>query len=240
MPYKNKTVAVVMPAYFAAKTLLACYQALPKEWIDLVILVDDASTDGTVAIARTLPIMVEVHPENRGYGGNQKTCYRLARARGADIVVMIHPDHQYEPSFIPAMIKAIVDDGYQAVFGSRMMAKGGALAGGMPAWKFVSNILLTRIGNLALGTRLTEFHSGLRAYDLSILKTFDIEANSDDFIFDTQIIIQMASRGIRIKEIAIPTRYFPEASQIGLWPSIRYGCGFLKNLFLYRTGWRHY
>ncbi|MEY4745124.1 MAG: hypothetical protein RL272_1069 [Candidatus Parcubacteria bacterium] len=240
MSYKGKRIAVVMPAYNAEKTLVACYDALPKEWADVVILVDDCSKDRTVEVAKTLPIVVHAHPKNRGYGGNQKTCYRLAREQGADIAVMVHPDHQYDPKFIPEMIKAMVDDGYRAVFGSRMMVRKNALAGGMPKWKYVANIGLTDVGNLMLGTKLTEFHSGFRAYDLSLFKGIDLERYSDDFIFDTQIIIGLASRKIPIKEVAITTRYFPEASQIRLGPSIKYGLGILKNLLLYRSGMREY
>jgi glycosyltransferase involved in cell wall biosynthesis len=240
MPYNGKKIAVVMPAYNAAKTLRACFEALPKGWVDDVILVDDRSKDDTVAVANTLPIHVHVHPVNRGYGGNQKTCYRLARERGADVAVMVHPDHQYDPKFIPDMIRGIVDDGHDAVFGSRMMVRGGALAGGMPWWKFIANIALTNVANFTLDTALTEFHSGFRAYDVRVFDEFDIERNSDDFVFDTQIIIQMADREKRIKEIPITTRYFPEASQISLRRSIEYGCGILKHLFLYRTGLRRY
>jgi glycosyltransferase involved in cell wall biosynthesis len=238
--YKGKKIAVVMPAYKAEKTVVATYEALPKDWIDDVILVDDASPDRTVSVARTLPIFVHVHPKNRGYGGNQKTCYRLARERGADIVVMVHPDHQYDPSFIPEMVKLMVDGGARAVFGSRMMIRAGALKGGMPKWKYVANIALTWIGNAALGLTLTEFHSGFRAYETSIFKEIDIEKNSDDFIFDTQIIIQLVDRKIPIREIPISTRYFPEASQISLRRSIEYGFGILKNLFLYKTGLRKF
>lgn len=240
MPYKGKKIAVVMPAYNAEKTLRACYEAVPKDWADAVILVDDASRDKTVEVARTLPITVEVHPKNRGYGGNQKTCYRLALAAGADIAVMVHPDHQYDPTMVPDLVRKMVDGGYHAVFGSRMMVRQNALAGGMPKWKYFFNIMLTKIGNLSLGTKLTEFHSGFRAYDRWVFEQIDIEKNSDDFVFDTQIIIQLASRKIPIAEIPIATRYFDEASQIGLLPSIKYGLGILQNIFLYKTGLRKY
>lgn len=240
MPYKGRKVVVVMPAYNAEKTLVECYEALPKEWVDEVVLVDDRSADRTVEVARTLPITVEVHPKNRGYGGNQKTCYRLAMERGADVAVMVHPDHQYDPKFIPEMIRAMVDGGYPAVFGSRMKVRKNALAGGMPKWKYVCNIALTKIGNVALGTDLTEFHSGFRAYSKEVFDTIDIGRNSDNFVFDTQIIIQLVDKGMRMKEIPISTRYFDEASKIGFWPSVRYGVGILKNLFLYRTGLRKF
>lgn len=240
MPYKGKRIIVVMPAYNAEKTLVECYEALPKDWVDEVILVDDASSDNTVKVARTLPIVVEVHPVNRGYGGNQKTCYRLAVERGADIVVMVHPDHQYDPKFIPEIVRCMVDDGYPAVFGSRMKVRKNALAGGMPWWKFVCNIALTKVGNVALCTNLTEFHSGFRGYDSRVFDAIDIERNSDDFIFDTQIIIQLISKGFPIAEIPITTRYFDTASQIGFVPSVRYGVGILFNLFLYRSGLRRF
>jgi glycosyltransferase involved in cell wall biosynthesis len=240
MPYHGKKVAVVMPAYNAEKTLIECYEAIPKDWVDDIILVDDLSRDRTVEVAKSLPIHVHVHERNRGYGGNQKSCYRIAKERGADIAVMVHPDHQYDPRFIPEMIRMMADDGALAVFGSRMMIRKNALRGGMPRWKYLANIFLTRLGNTALGTALTEFHSGFRAYDTSVFDRIDIERNSDDFVFDTQIIIQLADRGIPIREIPISTRYFDEASQIGLIPSCRYGLGILRNLFLYRTRLRRF
>lgn len=240
MAYKGKRVAVVMPAYKAEKTLLRCYAELPKDLVDDIILVDDASPDRTVEVARTLPIHVHVHEKNLGYGGNQKTCYRLARERGNDIAVMLHPDNQYDPSKVPEMVMAMVDGGHRAVYGSRMMERAGALKGGMPRYKFVANIALTKIANAALGLDLSEMHSGYRAYDLSLFDEIDIGRNSDDFIFDAQIIIQLAKRGVRIREIPIPTRYFDDASQIRLLPSIKYGCGILKHLFLHKTGLRDY
>jgi|SRR6185503_8662946 len=234
MGYKNIRVAVVMPAYNAAKTLRACYDAIPKELVDTIILVDDKSSDETVAIAKTLPMTVHVHEQNLGYGGNQKTCYRLARAAGADIVVMVHPDHQYDPSFVPQIVREIVDGQYDAVFGSRMMIRENARQGGMPGWKYYANIVLTYIGNIFLGTDLTEFHSGFRAYRTNIFDTIDINKNSDNFVFDTEIIIQLTNAQYTIKEIPISTRYFPEASQIGFWPSVRYGLSMLYHLFRYK------
>ena len=229
-----------MPAYNAAKTLVPCFEAVPKDWVDMIILVDDASSDNTVEIARTLPIIVERHASNSGYGGNQKTCYRLARKHGADIAIMVHPDHQYDPGFIPEMIKLIIDEGTPAVFGSRMMNAGGALAGGMPKWKYIVNIILTKIGNLILGTKLTELHSGFRAYRMDIFQKIDIDRNSDDFVFDTQIIIQLVAHKITIREIPITTRYFKESSQVGFAKGIPYGLGILYNLFLYKTGLRKF
>lgn len=209
-------------------------------WFDDVILVDDCSQDRTVEVARTLPIRVQVHSENRGYGGNQKTCYRLARKHGADIAVMIHPDHQYSPEYIPEMVRLIVDGGARAVFGSRMIHPENAWKGGMPWWKFAANKALTWFGNAMLGTELTEFHSGLRAYDMSVFDEFDIEKNSDNFVFDTQIIIQLADRKMKMREIPIQTRYFEDASMIGFWASSRYGLGFLKYCLLYRLGLRKF
>lgn len=238
MAYNNHKIAVVMPAYKAAKTLRACYEAVPKDLVDEIILVDDASPDNTVAVAKSLPIRVHVHKRNLGYGGNQKTCYRLAREAGSDIVVMVHPDHQYDPSFVPQIVQALVDGGYDAVFGSRMMIRENARAGGMPYWKYLSNIMLTKIGNFLLGTDLTEFHSGFRAYRTSVFEKIDISQNSDNFVFDTEIIIQLVDTGLKIKEIPISTRYFPEASQIGFWPSVRYGLSILYHLILYKTGLR--
>jgi glycosyltransferase involved in cell wall biosynthesis len=240
MSYQGKNIIVVMPAYNAAKTLKRTYDDLPKGLVDFVILVDDASRDETVAVARSLGLAVICHEENRGYGGNQKTCYAAAAKAGGDIFVMVHPDHQYDPSFIPQMIEAMVENDCLAVFGSRMISRANALAGGMPYWKFVFNIILTKIGNFFLGTELTEFHSGFRAYDRRVFDLIDIEKNSDDFVFDTQIIIQLVSKKIKIREIPITTRYFKEASQIGLWPSIKYGSGILYNIFLYKSGLRKF
>ncbi|KKS34417.1 MAG: family 2 glycosyl transferase [Parcubacteria group bacterium GW2011_GWC2_42_12] len=223
-----------MPAFNAEKTLEKTYLDLPKGMFDGVILVDDASADKTVQVADRLGLIVVKHDKNRGYGGNQKTCYKTALGIGADIIVMVHPDHQYDPKFIPEMIEAIISGGYSAVFGSRLAVRKNALAGGMPKWKFVFNIILTFIGNFFLGTKLAEFHSGFRAYGKEIFKQIDIERNSDNFVFDTQIIIQLVEKNIAIKEIPITTRYFKGASQIGIWPSVIYGFGILYNIFLYK------
>ncbi len=233
--YKDRKIFVVMPAYNAEKTLGATYRDLPHDLIDEIILVDDCSTDQTVAVAKQLGLRAIVHQRNQGYGGNQKTCYRAARDLGADIIVMVHPDHQYDPKLVPEFVKTMVDEGHLAVFGSRMINKKNALAGGMPKWKFFFNILLTKIANFFLKTDFTELHSGFRAYDKKIFDLIDIEKNSDNFIFDTQIIIQLVAQGVKVKEIPISTRYFPEASQIGIRASIHYGLGILKNLLLYKT-----
>lgn len=236
MAFQARRIAVVMPAYNAAKTLERTYHDVPKDIVDDIILVDDASRDETVAVARALPIHVVVHKENRGYGGNQKTCYREAVARGAEIVVMVHPDHQYDPKAVRQLVETMVANDRLAVFGSRMVRRRDALKGGMPWWKFFFNIVLTKIGNLLLGTRLTEFHSGFRAYDARVFSMVDIEKNSDDFVFDTQIIIQLASQGIAIDEVPIETRYFDEASQISFRRSVVYGWGVLWNSLAYRLG----
>lgn len=236
MAFQDRRIAVVMPAYNAAKTLERTYHDVPKDIVDDVILVDDASRDETVSVARTLPIHVVVHPKNRGYGGNQKTCYREAVARGAEIVVMVHPDHQYDPKAVRQLVETMVANDRLAVFGSRMVRRRDALRGGMPWWKFFFNIVLTKIGNFLLTTRLTEFHSGFRAYDTRVFSLIDIEKNSDDFVFDTQIIIQLANRGIAIDEVPIETRYFDEASQISFRRSVVYGWGVLWNSLAYRLG----
>jgi glycosyltransferase involved in cell wall biosynthesis len=232
---KQKKIFVVMPAYNAAKTLRATYDDLPREFLDGIIFVDDASADDTARIARELGLTVFVHEKNTGYGGNQKTCYREALNAGADIMIMVHPDHQYDPKFIPEIIDLMTRENCPAVFGSRMMNRADALAGGMPRWKFFFNIVLTAIGNFFLGTRLTELHSGFRAYSREVFEQIDIVKNSDGFVFDTQIIIQLVEKKIPIREIPITTRYFPEASQIGWRPSIVYGFSILWNIFLYKT-----
>lgn len=219
-------VTVVMPAYNAARTLEACVADIPRDVVDEIILVDDASTDETVSLAQKLGLEVVVHPENRGYGGNQKTCYRHALARGADIVVMVHPDHQYDPKVIPQLVAPLQEARCDAVFGSRILG-GKAREGGMPWWKYLGNLLLTRIENFFFGLSLTEYHSGLRAYSRRYLEAVPLEKNSDGWVFDSEIIAQGALAGMRIEEIPIATRYFPEASQIGFWPSVGYGLSIL-------------
>lgn len=225
-------VVVVMPAYNAARTLAACVADIPRDWVDEIILVDDASRDETVTLARSLGLTVFRHGTNRGYGGNQKTCYQEALARGADIVVMVHPDHQYDPRIIPELITPLLEQRADAVFGSRMLG-GRAREGGMPWWKHVSNIGLTVVENLVLGLRLTEYHSGFRAYSRRYLEAVPFVRNSDAFVFDSEIIAQGVLAGQRIVEIPIATRYFPEASQIGLWASVRYGLSIFLLLLRY-------
>ena len=239
----EEKIIAILPAYNAAKTLKMTLDAIPRDIVDDVILVDDASKDNTVEVARALGLKTFVHPQNRGYGGNQKTCYREALKLGADIVVMVHPDFQYDPTFIPELVRPIATGEYNAVFGSRMLVRKNALKGGMPYWKFVANIFLTKLANIVLGTCLTEYHSGFRAYSKKVLETLPLDSNSDDFIFDTEIIVQMKIARFRIKEIPISTRYFPEASMIGLWRSTQYGLGILHVLWkyiFYRIGLKDY
>jgi glycosyltransferase involved in cell wall biosynthesis len=229
----NGRVAVVMPAYNAAETLERTYADVPKDHVDDVILVDDASRDRTVEIARRLGLHVVVHPQNRGYGANQKTCYRTALDRGADVVVMVHPDHQYDPRVIPDLLDTLRRTGCDAVFGSRMLG-GRPIQGGMPKWKYLGNILLTAIENATFLIYLTEYHSGFRAYTRRYLETVDFEANSDGFVFDTEIIAQGMAKRLTIREIPIETRYFDEASQIAFGPSVRYGMEILKTMGQYK------
>lgn len=235
---KGKKVIAVLPAYNAAKTLQQTVDAIPADYIDDIILVDDGSRDNTVEIARKLGLHTFVHPQNRGYGGNQKTCYTEALRMGADIVIMIHPDYQYDPRFVPEMLEPLIDGRADAVFGSRMM-KGGALEGGMPLWKHNANILLTALENVALSTYLTEYHSGFRAYSKKYLETIHFELNSDNFVFDTEIIIQGLVNGMKIEEIPITTRYFDEASSINFFHSSIYGLSILWTLLKYRLHHHH-
>ena len=222
-----------MPAYNAENTLERTYRDLPLDWVDDVILVDDASRDRTVEISRRLGLHTIVHPKNRGYGGNQKTCYAEALARGADIVVMVHPDHQYDPKSIPELVGPLLRQECDAVFGSRMLG-GKPLEGGMPKWKYFANIFLTAIANATFYVFLSEYHSGLRAYSRRYLEAVDLSANSDDFVFDTEIIAQGVAKGMRFREIPIATRYFDEASQIGFGRSVVYGLSILRVLFRYK------
>ncbi|MBI2944025.1 MAG: glycosyltransferase family 2 protein [Candidatus Wallbacteria bacterium] len=226
---RTQKVAVIMPAYWAEKTIEATWNAIPKEWVDDIILTDDASGDRTVEISRGLGIHVLVHPVNRGYGGNQKTCYAEALRRGADIVVMVHPDHQYDPQAIPRLILPILDGSADAVFGSRMLGRR-FVEGGMPRWKFVANVLLTAAENVVFNMYLTEYHSGFRAYSRRYLEAIAFEENSDGFVFDTEIIAQGVLKEMRIEEIPITTRYFPEASQIGFGRSCIYGLRILVTM----------
>ncbi len=219
----DQKVIVIMPAYNAAKTLERTYDDLPHDVIDHVILVDDVSQDETVEIARRLGLHVVVHIQNRGYGGNQKTCYIEALKAGADVVVMLHPDYQYDSRRVPDLVAPIVDGRADMVLGSRLLTRGGARAGGMPLWKYMANRFLTIVENAVLGLRLSEAHTGFRAYRRAMLETIPFLLNSDNFVFDTQVIAQAVAFGFRVTEIAVPTRYFPEASSVTFRRSVVYG-----------------
>ena len=233
--YRNRKVVVVMPAYNAAETLRATYEETMEHGIaDLVVIVDDASRDETVAIARTLPhTRVHVHEVNRGYGGNQKTCYRLALEAGADIVIMIHPDYQYTPKLMPAMAALIGGGLYECVLGSRILG-GQALAGGMPLWRYLANRGLTFFENLMTGAKLSEYHTGYRAFSRRLLEQIDFERNSDDFLFDNQLLAQVLWAGHTIAEVSCPTRYQADSSSIGFGASLRYGLGVMGVALSYR------
>ena len=220
----GKKVVVVMPAYNAERTIEKTWrEVLDQEIVDLIIIVDDASEDKTVELARALDqAVVHVHAKNRGYGANQKSCYRLALAHGADIVVMVHPDYQYTPKLIPAMAGLVASGVYPCVLGSRILG-GQALRGGMPLWRYVANRGLTLAGNILLGTKVSEFHTGYRAFARELLEALPLEANSDDFVFDNQILAETIWLGCSIGEVSCPTSYAPDASSINFRRSVRYG-----------------
>lgn len=224
-----------MPAYNAARTLLRTYgEVMAQGIVDRVIVVDDASHDDTTRVARTLvDARVHVHSENRGYGANQKTCYRLALEEGADIIIMVHPDYQYTPKLIPVMAAMIASDLYQVVIGSRILG-GRALQGGMPWWKYVANRGLTLVQNALLGEKVSEYHTGYRAFARSLLERLPLEANSDDFVFDNQMLTQIVWLGSVIAEVSCPTVYTPESSSIDLPRSVRYGLGCLRTALIFR------
>jgi glycosyltransferase involved in cell wall biosynthesis len=229
----SKRIAVVMPAYNAAKTLAATVSAIPPDVVDDLILVDDASQDDTVAVARSVGLDPIVHPKNRGYGGNQKTCYQAALDRGADIVIMLHPDLQYDPRLIPAMASLIALDRYDIVLGTRMSGRG-PLHGGMPLYKFISNRLLTRAENALTGWRLSEYHTGYRAYSRSALEAIPWHRNDEGFLFDNQFLVQAIHLDLDIGEVACPAHYPPDASSIRFWPALEYGLGVLDMAVRYR------
>jgi glycosyltransferase involved in cell wall biosynthesis len=234
MALRDRKVIAVLPAYNAEKTLQATYDDIPKDWVDEILLVDDCSRDRTVELAQALPMRVVVHAKNRGYGGNQKTCYRTAMDEmGGDIMVMVHPDHQYDPKIIPELVAPLQRGDADAVFGSRMLG-GRPIEGGMPKWKYWANLFLTMVENATFYIFLSEYHSGFRAYSRRYLESVNFEANSDNFVFDTEIIAQGVAKGMRIREVPIATRYFDEASQIGFWRSVRYGLGILKTMVFYK------
>ncbi|MBR0568239.1 glycosyltransferase family 2 protein [Azoarcus sp. L1K30] len=222
----GRTVMVVMPAYRAGRTLLATWNAIPHDVVDHVLLVDDASDDDTVSTALELGIRVKLHTRNIGYGGNQKTCYRDALEQGADIIVMLHPDYQYEPRLISAMAGMISSGVYDMVLGSRVLG-GGALKGGMPLWKYIANRCLTAFENILLGAKLSEYHTGYRAYSRQLLAEIDWENNSNDFQFDNELLAQVILGGYRLGEISVPTKYFKDASSINFIRSVRYGIAVL-------------
>jgi glycosyltransferase involved in cell wall biosynthesis len=233
--YRDKKVVVVMPAYNAARTLRQTYDEVRAQGLaDLIILVDDRSRDDTVAVARTLEgVQVHIHEKNLGYGGNQKTCYRLALAAGADIVVMIHPDYQYTPKLLPAMVSMVGNGLHPCVLGSRILG-GYSLRGGMPVWKYVANRFLTLAENILLGEKLSEYHTGYRAFSREVLETLELGSNSDDFVFDNQMLAQIFWHGFTIGEVSCPTKYFAEASSINLRRSIQYGFGCLATGLKFR------
>ena len=232
---KDKKVIVVMPAYNAAQTLRMTYdEVMMHDIVDLVILVDDGSSDDTVAIAKTLPkTMVYTHDRNRGYGANQKSCYRLALEEGGDVIIMVHPDYQYTPKLIPAMASMIESGLYPCVLGSRILG-GYALKGGMPVWKYAANRFLTFVENILLGAKLSEYHTGYRAFSRKLLQQLPLENNSDDFVFDNQMLAQIIWYGNTIAEISCPTKYFAEASSINFTRSVKYGLGCLLTALKFR------
>jgi glycosyltransferase involved in cell wall biosynthesis len=229
---KRPKVVVIMPAYNAAKTLRMTYKALPHDRVDLVLLVDDGSSDKTVDIARQLNLELFIHNRNYGYGGNQKTCYAEALRAHADIVVMVHPDYQYDPTCLPQMIAPIERGEADVVLGSRLMSIS-PVQQGMPWWKYVGNRVLTKAENLAFGLRLSEYHTGYRAFSSEVLETINFQMNSDGFIFDQEVIAQIVDARFRIAEVPVPTRYFPEASSASFIDSSRYGLGILWLMFRY-------
>jgi glycosyltransferase involved in cell wall biosynthesis len=229
----GKKIVVVLPAYNAGKTLDSTYREIPFEVVDDVILVDDGSKDDTAGIAHNLGMKVILHRANRGYGGNQKSCYRAALECGADIIIMLHPDYQYTPKLIPAMAAMIAYGEYDVVLASRILGKG-ALNGGMPLYKYIANRILTLVENILLDEKLSEYHTGYRAFSREVLLNRDFNKYSDDFIFDNQILAQIFWQGYRVSEISCPTKYFDEASSIKLRRSVIYGIGVIKTAIQYR------
>jgi glycosyltransferase involved in cell wall biosynthesis len=229
----NKKICVVLPAYNAGRTLERTLREIPMDVVDDIILVDDFSTDDTVEVAGRHNLFVFRHDRNKGYGGNQKTCYRLALERGADLVIMLHPDYQYSPKLLLPMASLLGSGFFDVVLGSRILGVG-ALAGGMPFYKYVSNRVLTFIQNLLVGHKLSEYHTGYRGFTRQVLEDLPLERNSDDFVFDNEILSQAIYRGFRIGEVSCPTSYFAEASSINFRRSVTYGIGVLKTALLFR------
>ncbi len=233
--YQGKKIVVVMPAYNAAETLLKTYdEVMAQGMVDLVVVVDDASHDQTVVLARSLAqTRVYVHEKNKGYGANQKSCYKIALEEGGDIVIMVHPDYQYTPKLIPAMASMIGNGLYHCILGSRILG-GQALRGGMPVWKYIANRILTLAENIVLGAKLSEYHTGYRAFSRELLEKLDLQQNSDDFVFDNQMLAQILWHGYTIAEVSCPTKYFDEASSINFSRSLTYGFGCLRTALTYR------
>jgi glycosyltransferase involved in cell wall biosynthesis len=229
----GKKVCVVMPAYNAEKTLEQTVAEVPREVVDDIILVDDRSRDNTVEVAKKLGLHTIVHENNRGYGGNQKTCYTAALARGADIVIMVHPDYQYTPKLIPALGNCVASGLYDVALGSRILG-GGSLRGGMPFYKYVANRFLTATENLLIDQKLSEYHTGYRAFSRAVLETLPLDENDDDFVFDNQMLVQAAYFGFQIAEVTCPTKYFDDASSINFRRSVKYGFGVLGAAMDYR------
>ncbi len=226
----NMKVIVVLPAYNAAKTLKKTINDIPKNTVDRIILVDDASQDKTVEIARKLGIQTFLHRKNKGYGGNQKTCYQQALLLGADVIVMLHPDYQYDPKLLPLLVAPIKLGYFDIMLGARIRSRRESLAGGMPAYKYFSNRVLTFIENLVLGLNLSEYHTGYRAYSREVLKKINFKTFSNDFIFDQEMLVSAHKRGFKIGEVSVPVKYFPEASSINFLRSLKYGIETLKLL----------
>ena len=233
--YKNQKVIVVMPAYNAAQTLKKTWdEVMAQEIVDLIVVVDDVSHDETVKIAETLPnTFVHVHEKNMGYGANQKSCYRIALEQGGDIIIMVHPDYQYTPKLIPAMASMIGNGLYHCVLASRILG-GYALKGGMPLWKYIANRFLTFSENLLIGAKLSEYHTGYRAFSRKLLEEISIDQNSDDFVFDNQMLVQIFWSDYTIAEVSCPTKYFSEASSINFFRSVTYGFGCLFTAIQFR------
>jgi glycosyltransferase involved in cell wall biosynthesis len=233
--FRDKKVIVVMPAYNAAQTMRKTYdEVIAQGIVDLIIVVDDGSSDETVSIAKALPnTIVHIHERNRGYGGNQKSCYKLALEEGGDIVIMVHPDYQYTPKLIPAMASMIGNGLYECVLGSRILG-GYALEGGMPIWKYIANRFLTLVQNILLRAKISEYHTGYRGFSRDLIERLPLEVNSDDFVFDNQMLAQIVWFGYTVAEVSCPTKYFAEASSINLFRSIKYGIGCMVTALTFR------
>ncbi|MFA5928752.1 MAG: glycosyltransferase family 2 protein [Candidatus Margulisiibacteriota bacterium] len=235
----HQKVIVVLPAYNAAKTLEKTVLDIPPGVVDEIVLVDDCSKDETIAVAKRLGLTIESHAKNKGYGGNQKTCYKLALDKGADIVIMLHPDYQYDPRLIKHFVEFILEGYFDVMLGSRVRSRKEALAGGMPKYKYIANRLLSLLENIVSGHNLSEWHTGMRAYKSEVLKNIDFMNNSDDFVFDSEVLFQIIAKGYKIGEIPVPVRYFAEASSINFGRSMRYGLGTVWTAIKFLMGKYH-